>query len=792
MGSHAPGVLRDNGGPMSREHVVDRRDLHDAGASEAAEPHHGLPPEVHARVVVMGPHHAPALRALLVAHPGLSTRILAVASPRMGLSAVQTAIASVAPNPEARASADPGPAGSAVPEPASVEAAVAPVPVEAEAAEPEAAAVEAEAPVAASGAGARGPSPAAIATARAYNRRHDRIVAAFNAATDHSCVGANGEPDPVAVWQWQAAHGIDRDGCVGPVSAATAQAAGKGAASLAAPEPRAELPATQAGEGAAPLAVPEPAVTQAGKGAAPLAAPEPAVPEAQPAHASTPHVDGAGGSETTPVPVPVVPARPDGGAETAAPTATTPGAAETFQRIANDNDATLNANLARYGKLPEQRALLDAVIAGGGDAALVKTAFHAYWHVEVTGLDARNVAQSWPVPVLQAIHHQLKLLPDRDARAGAWTKLSLKNNGAAINRGFWGQGSGEGNFSIVGNGAGWTKGDWQEGYAVQLTETAAVGAATLAVTEGGRFKVGDTLALDRTEPARDVVTIAGIEGNTYRLAAPLAHEHLKQATLEPDNATAAHKVNWLDYTVRHEIAHSLDGGAVDGKRFYDLGEWHTNSPLALDQWVTDMGGARAKQGHGIAIPDDMPKGTPESADRSWFRIKLATEAAIRSGAKSLFPANPALLPYQGKSIPIIEAVEAALRGGGGFYNNPTALYAYNSKRFSIDFDHGLIQSHSETALSDRVTNYAISAPAEFFAEAYAVFYEEAGKPGVTDADHGRLIRNSSWRGWMRDHVHDRGHGPAGTGAVPGGHAGGEDQGAHAEGAKRGKKSGNPG
>jgi hypothetical protein len=191
----------------------------------------------------------------------------------------------------------------------------------------------------------------------------------------------------------------------------------------------------------------------------------------------------------------------------------------------------------------------------------------------------------------------------------------------------------------------------------------------------------------------------------------------------------------------------------------------------------------------------MPTGTPAEQDRSWYAVKMATNQAVSQGGGSLFTINRALLPYQGKGIPIIDAVEAALRGGKAFYSNPGAIYAANNKRFSINFEQGQIQHHNETAMTDRVTNYAVSAPAEFFAEAYAVFYEEAGKPGITDADHGRLLRNATWRDWIRTNVHNRGHAPAGTGAAKpqdGKHPGGEDAGARDEGPSRGKKAGNSG
>jgi hypothetical protein len=79
------------------------------------------------------------------------------------------------------------------------------------------------------------------------------------------------------------------------------------------------------------------------------------------------------------------------------------------------------------------------------------------------------------------------------------------------------------------------------------------------------------------------------------------------------------------------------------------------------------------------------------------------------------------------------------------------------------------------------------APTEFFADAYTVYYEEAGKPGVTEADYGRLIRNSTWKNWIRDNIHNRGLAPAGTGAATG-----SSPGASAGGASFGRASGNSG
>jgi hypothetical protein len=358
----------------------------------------------------------------------------------------------------------------------------------------------------------------------------------------------------------------------------------------------------------------------------------------------------------------------------------------------------------------------------------------------------------------------------------------LKGGGASgSNRGFWGSGQ----FSIVGDGSTWTKTTWTEGYGVHLTAPAEHGDPALHVTEGGRFKVGETLALDSAKPGAELVTVSAISGNNFTLACPVQHHHDANAVLAPNDRTAERKVSWLDYTVRHEIAHALDGGAVNGKGFYALGGWRQDSALQLDEWAKSMGGDAAWTGaDGVKLNDD---------DR--FNVKIAVEGVVGARGRTLFDKPGPLMAYKNKRVPVIDAVENGLRLGGTFYNSPTSIYASHGKRFSVNFDFGVIQQHDESVMTDRVTDYSVSAPAEFFAEAYATFYEEAGKPGVTDADHGRLIRNPTQRQWIRHNVHDRGHAPAGTGAVKAtdaGHKGGEDLGAHADGPKTGRKSGNSG
>jgi hypothetical protein len=67
--------------------------------------------------------------------------------------------------------------------------------------------------------------PAWVGGARKYNAAHAELVADFNDATGNSCLDASGQLDPQAVRRWQAAHGVDADGKVGPHTLAAARQA---------------------------------------------------------------------------------------------------------------------------------------------------------------------------------------------------------------------------------------------------------------------------------------------------------------------------------------------------------------------------------------------------------------------------------------------------------------------------------------------------------------------------------------------------------------------------------------
>ncbi|MBX3156095.1 MAG: DUF4157 domain-containing protein [Deltaproteobacteria bacterium] len=476
---------------------------------------------------------------------------------------------------------------------------------------------------------------------------------------------------------------------------------------------------------------------------------------------------------------------------------------DAFKVLVTENDAKLQQRLDDYGAIKEQRTMLDGVIVAGVDAIRVQRAFAMYWNVQVTSAAAvaattnggdngapspAVAARNWPINLLQAIHTEMKNLPDQDSRSGVWNRLSLTNQGNLINRAAYGGG----NFTVGSNASTGDPAGNNGGYAVTLTAAAAAGQKNVVVDEPTRFHIGDALALDRGGADAENVTVKNITGNTYEMENNLAKDHGRGTVLDPTDGSGRRKINWLNATVRHEIAHSLDGGGCDTKGFYAKGGWVLGSgDSGFDTWVTAMGGESAW------TPNDGTK--ISDADRA--KIKATIVDHVTNQKKSMFAVLPATDPVmvnKDKKVGVIDAAEQCLALGDNFYSQPTKLHQANGLRFSISFWYKRFQHHNEAVVSDRVADYGLYAPTEFFAEAYTVFYEEAGKPTTTDADLGRLVRNGDWRQWIRDHVHNRGMAPAGTGAAapstPGEapSAQTEEAGARPGGASRGRAAGDPG
>lgn len=97
--------------------------------------------------------------------------------------------------------------------------------------------------------------------------------------------------------------------------------------------------------------------------------------------------------------------------------------------------------------------------------------------------------------------------------------------------------------------------------------------------------------------------------------------------------------------------------------------------------------------------------------------------------------------------------------------------------FSVSNWYKKFMYHNESIRAARMSDYSLYAPAEFFAETYTVFYEEAGRPSVTETDYGRLISNTTQREWIRTSIHNRHMAPAGAVAGAGGGGGPGPEGA---------------
>jgi hypothetical protein len=425
--------------------------------------------------------------------------------------------------------------------------------------------------------------------------------------------------------------------------------------------------------------------------------------------------------------------------------------------------------LDHIGALDQQRALLDTVISTSTVGAEVIQAFETYWDVDT---DEVSGATAWQPATIQAIHAAMKNLPDQDTRNGVWERLTLTGDPDLINRAAW-----NGSDLIVGaNITPATAGTQTYGHGTLLAQDALTGSLTLKVTEPARFSVGDTVALDRSGANRDVGAITGIAGDTYTLDTALTHDHFQNDAVTPDDNTALHEVAYIDATVRHEIGHAVETaiGGVTGFT-QGLGGWWTGDDF--ETWANAMGN-----------PWQTNDGTVLT-DQEKRKIKNALEDAVgdaqEGGGVNLQAREAADHPintHWGKQIPVVVAADACLQAGGGFTNNANAIYAASGKRFSISSWYKRFMYHNENVVAERVSNYSLFAPAEFFAETYTLFYEEAGQAGVTEADYGRLIRNTTWRNWIRTNIHNRGMAPAGG-------AGG---GGPAQGAATGKHAGNPG
>ncbi|MGE0546967.1 MAG: DUF4157 domain-containing protein [Kofleriaceae bacterium] len=446
-----------------------------------------------------------------------------------------------------------------------------------------------------------------------------------------------------------------------------------------------------------------------------------------------------------------------------------------FQLCMGDT-ADRRARLFWVGAIDVQRALLDHVITGSIAPNEVIQAFQSYWNVETTVVEG---ATAWPIDIVETIHSQMKALPSQDTRAGVWKELQLTGAAKLIDRAAW-----NGEALIVGANASTTS-TTTMGHGTKLTAAAAAGAEKIVVEEPARYKATEAIVIDPSIAAKkEVVTINSISASEYQLASKLTYDHAANAPVVPNDATARRDINWLDATVRHEIGHAVETaiGGVTGFTV-GIGGWWTGNDF--DTWANAMGSPWASPIDAKLVLTDDEKDEIKDA------ITDCVENAKGSLWKQGYDADHAIEKYRWKNIPVIVAAEQCLALKDRFHTEPTKLYSANGKRFSVSFWYKKFMYHHDSVVDTRVADYQLYAPAEFFAEAYTVFYEQAGKPGITDAQYGQLVRDSTQRAWIRTNIHERGHAPTGGGA-------GSGPGSPSEpaptptGASSGKSAGNPG
>jgi hypothetical protein len=409
--------------------------------------------------------------------------------------------------------------------------------------------------------------------------------------------------------------------------------------------------------------------------------------------------------------------------------------------------ATRATRLLSFGSVAEQRAMLDAVIATGTDVPAVMQAFESYWNID----SGAAAGQSWTVAYIRQVHAQCKTLPEGDVRNGVFSKLTLiAGSGGSMSSG--------GEFQ-VGAGAG-AVGTQPYGVGTELASAAAAGATVINVKDPAVFTTGATISVGHGQPGADVRRITTVAGNTFTVDRALTSAHGVTSRVTPDDQTAIADVAWLPAVVRHEIAHSVDtalGGLVRTGFTHGLGGF--DSGVTFDTWASTMGSPWSTN-DGSAI-------TQAEKDEIKAAIEAAKKGAGGNPLNAGLARTHAVNKYWTKDVPVIEAAKPCIGGGQSYWNNPEQVKHYGSKRFAINPYYHEYQYYNEQVHAQRVRNYSIFAPAEFFAEVYTVFYEQVGT--VPDAQLGARVPVSSWRDWIRNNVHNRGLTPAAPSPAGSGH-----------------------
>lgn len=416
------------------------------------------------------------------------------------------------------------------------------------------------------------------------------------------------------------------------------------------------------------------------------------------------------------------------------------------------NDKVVREWMDACGAITRQRALCDAVIVAGTDLNRVKAAFQHYWNVDLKKKDAtdaagtNHVATEWPVSTLQAVHAELKRLPEQDARSQVFRTLTrVANSSGGYMDNITGS-SDYGEFGLGENAEG--VGTQPYGVGTELRRQAAGNQKDLLVKDPSVFGVGDTVAVG-PRPSADVHQISAIDtGNRkYTLNNNLSKAYARDTRVTPDNDTAIRDVSWVEAVVRHEIAHAIDPEIGITGFTQGLGGWWSGTEF--DTWASQMGSPWSTNDNSTITDAEKT----EIKDHIVAQMRTAGGNALNNGLS----ATHAINKYWGKGVPVIEAAKPCVAAGKGYWQNPQVVKGYNNHYFAINHYYNQFQYYKSEVQTNRVRAYSIFSEAEFFAEVYTVYYEEAGR--VPDNQLGRLVPVTSWRNWIKTNVHDRGKSP---------------------------------
>ena len=298
------------------------------------------------------------------------------------------------------------------------------------------------------------------------------------------------------------------------------------------------------------------------------------------------------------------------------------------------------------------------------------------------------------------------------------------------------------------------------GVGTDLTAAAAAGQKDIIVKDVDVFDAGDTVAIGRGG-SREVHTIQTKDAanNKYTLQNNLANPQNNRSPVTRNDDAGFRRVNWLEAVIRHEIAHSVDT-AVGGVTGFTqgLGGWWTGT--SFDDWATAMGNPW-QTNDGSTISD---------AEKRAIKDHIESERSGDGGhaLNNGLDATHAINKYWNKGVPVIEATKPCVQGGKQYWTSPQNLQGFGGNYFALNHYYHKYQYYNDSVQTNRVRDYSIFSPAEFFAEVYTVYYEEAGDPSAT---MGSKVPVASWRDWITNNIHNRGMDPGGaseSGHVSGG------------------------